>query len=53
MSSDPGMKQHLDKLRLKFPNLDDDIPHLVRLVNEIRIYRLLGEFELELHSVIS
>lgn len=53
ISSNAGMKQHLDKLRLRFPNLDEEVTQLSRLVCEIRIYRLLGDFRLELHSIVT
>jgi hypothetical protein len=52
ISSNAIMKDHLDKLRLKYPSLDEEIGHLLKIVSEVRIYRLLDGYELELHSVI-
>jgi hypothetical protein len=52
LSSNTKMKDHLDELRCKYPSLDQEIGHLLEIVNEVRIYRLGGGYELELHSAI-
>ena len=48
ISSNAKFKEHLDKLRQKYPGLDEEVPRLLDIVDDIRIYRLVEGFELQL-----
>jgi len=46
-AQDERTRKHLNKLRTKHPHLDEEISRLSEMVNDIRIYRLLEEYKLE------
>jgi hypothetical protein len=45
--SNAMMKEHLEKLTEKYPQMDEELARLLDIVSEVRIYRLVEGYELD------